>query len=452
MVNIAKKAKHILGQDSRSRKVNENSIIILICKAILMVVNFVLLPITVGFVDSSTYGVWVTISSIVAWMHVFDLGMGNGLKNKFVECRSQGDNVKVQEYVSTTYAMLTCIFVPLLLLFLVINPFIHWERILNVQIGEDLNLIFSIVVAYFSFNFILSTINIVLTADQRPGDAAIRNVIQQLLVLITIIVLTKVTEGSLLKLCITLCAIPLIVIIVFNYTLFSGRYYDIRPRLQCVKKRLVKDLFGLSIKFFILQVVALVLFQLTNFIIIHYYTPEDVTLYNVAHRYFTVPHAFFVAISTPIWAAVTEAKTKNDNSWIRYSLKKYTLLLYFFIVGEILMLLLAQPVYHVWMEDKISEIPFLMSLFCMLSASVSLSTSIYVNVLCGAGCLKLQLYFCIASPVVFVVLCLFFIKIIHLGVWCILLANLLSNVYGVFIAPLQCYLIFYKNIRGIWSA
>ena len=452
MGSILEKAKRLLGQDSRSRNVNKNSIIILICKAILMVVNFVLLPVTVGFVDSATYGVWVTISSIVAWMSIFDLGMGNGLKNKFVECRAHGDNRKAQEYVSTTYAMLTCIFVPLVFVFMVVNPSIHWDRILNVQIGENLNLIFAIVVAYFSLNFIFSTINVVLTADQRPGDAAIRNVIQQLLVLITIIVLTKVTEGSLLKLCVTLCVIPLVVMILFNITLFCGRYNNVRPRMQCVRKGLVMDLFGLSIKFFMLQVVALILFQLTNFLIIHYYTPEDVTLYNVAHRYFTVPHAFFVAISTPIWAAVTEAKTKNDYSWIRTSLKKYTLILFVFIIGEMLMLLLAKPVYHIWMGNKISEIPFLISMFCMLSASVSLSTSIYVNVLCGAGYLKLQMLFCIASPIVFGLLCFIFIKLLHLGVWCILLSNLLANVYGVLVAPIQCYKVFYKDAKGIWRA
>ena len=122
------------------------------------------------------------------------------------------------------------------------------------------------------------------------------------------------------------------------------------------------------------------------------------TLYNVANRYFSLPQVFFAAITSPIWAAVTEAKTMNDYTWIRASLKKYTLILFLFIAGECLMLLLANPVYHIWMGDKISEIPFLISLLCMLTASVALSTSIYVNVLCGAGYLKLQMIFCIMSP------------------------------------------------------
>ena len=452
MGSILGKTRFFSGQDARSRNVNKNSIIILICKAVLMGINFVLLPLTVGFVDSATYGIWVTISSIVAWMSVFDLGMGNGLKNRFVEAKVMGDNKRAQEYVSTTYAMLSFIFIPLVLLFFIINPFINWSIILNVQIGENLNLIFAIVVAYFSFNFIFSTINIILTADQRPGDASIRSVIQQIFVLLAIIILTKVTGGSLLKLCITLCVIPLTITILFNVTLFSGRYKDVRPRFKCIRKELVKDLLGLSIKFFMLQVVALILFNLTNFIIIHYYTPEDVTLYNVAHRYFSVPHAFFAAISAPIWAAVTQAIVQDDYSWVKKSLKNYTAILLLFIIGETIMLLLAKPVYHIWMGDKISEIPFLISLLCMLSASVNLSTSIYVNVLCGAGYLKLQMLFCILSPIVFLLLCYLFIKVFQFGVWCILLANLLANVYGVLVAPLQCYLVFFKKVRGIWSA
>ncbi len=452
MGSLLERTRELLGQDSRSRNVNKNSVVILVCKVILMAVNFILLPITVGFVDAATYGVWITISSIVAWMQIFDLGMGNGLKNKYVESKAQGDIQKTQEYVSTTYAMLTFIFVPLILLFLIINPYINWDYILNVSIGENLNRVFAIVVAYFSFNFIFSTINIVLTADQRPGEAAICNVLQQVLVLLAIIVMTKVTEGSLTKLCITLCVIPLSVTILFNIILFSGRYKEVRPSLKSVRKNLVKDLLGLSIKFFMLQVVALILFQLTNFIIIHYYSPEDVTIYNVANRYFSLPQVFLAALTLPIWSAVTEAKIVNDYTWIRVSLKKYTLILFVFLAGELLMLLLAKPVYHIWMGNKIPEIPFLISLFCMLSASVSLSTSIYVNVLCGAGFLKLQMLFCIVSPMVFLALCFLFIKVLNFGVWCILFANLLANIYGLVIAPLQCYMVFYKNADGIWKA
>ena len=217
-----------------------------------MLISFFLLPLTIGYVESETYGIWVTISSIAAWLSVFDIGMGNGFKNKFVECRARGDNDMAKKYVSTTYAMLSFIFVPLLIVFLLVNPFINWHAILNVETVEDLHLVFAIVVSYFALNFILTTINTVLIADQRPGDSSVRMVIQQLALLVTIIVLTKTTTGSLINLCLALCAVPLVVLIFFNITLFSGRYHDIRPSIKSIELPLVKALLNLSINFFYL--------------------------------------------------------------------------------------------------------------------------------------------------------------------------------------------------------
>lgn len=452
MQDLLERFKSFLGQDERSRNVNKNSVVVFVCKGITMLISIFLLPLTVGYVDSATYGIWVTISSMAAWLSIFDIGMGNGLKNKFVECRAKGDIILAKKYVSTTYAMLCLIFIPLLVVFLIINPMINWNSIMNVETTENLNLIFAIVVAYFSLNFILSTINTILIADQRPGDSSIRTVVQQLSLLLTIIILTKTTTGSLMNLCLALCLVPLAIIVLFNITLFSSRYKDIKPSIKCVELPLIKDLLNLSFKFFYIQIVALILFQLTNFIIIHYYSADDVTLYNVAHRYFFMPTGFFMAISMPIWAAVTDALTKQDYGWIRAALKRYTFILMLFIGGECVMLLTAPPVYEIWMGNTIGNIPFLMSFICMLSACVNMSTSIYVNALCGAGYLKIQMFFCVFSPIAFLILCWLFINVLHLGVWCILLANLLANIYGVLVAPLQCYMVFYRRRGGLWNA
>ena len=452
MLEIKNKIRSFLGQDDRSKNVNKNSLVIIICKGISMLISFFLLPLTIGYVESETYGIWVTISSIVAWLSIFDIGMGNGLRNKFVEYRAKGDNVMVKKYVSTTYAMLTIIFIPLLVVLLIVNPFLDWNSILNVDTKEDLHMVFAVVLSYFSINFILSTINTVLIADQRPGESSVRNVVQHLIVLITIIVLTHTTSGSLMNLCLTLCLVPLVVMFLFNIMLFNGKYKEISPSLKDVELPLVKDLLNLSLKFFYLQIVALILFQITNFIIIRYYSANDVTLYNVAYKYFTLPTGFFSAISTPIWAAIAEALVKNDYIWIRNALKRYSYVLMFFVAGEIIMILLSTPVYRLWMRGTIDDIPFVMSLICMISSCVLMSTNVYVSALCGAGYLKLQMFFCLISPIVFIALCYLFIKVLQFGVWSVPLANLLANVYGLIVAPWQCYQVFFKNKKGLLTA
>lgn len=435
---------------SRTKNVAINSLLVLVSKGLTLLISLVLLPLTVGYVSSEKYGVWITISSIASWIAIFDLGLGNGLKNKYIECVANGNRIKAQRYVSTTYAMLSFIFIPLLLVFLLINSFLDWKSILNVYVDEDLNKIFAIVMAYVSFNFILSTINIVLMAEQKPGESSIRQLIQQILVLLTIFVLTKTTKGSLLYLCLSLCIVPLAVCLFFNISLFSTRYKSVRPSIKMVDFSLLKELFGLSFKFFFLQSVALVLFQLTNIIIIRYYSAEDVTLYNVAYKYFSVPTVFFAAIVTPIWAAVTEAHNKGDNIWIRKTLRRYSFILGGFIFSEIIMLVICNQIYHLWMRETIPEISFVVSAFCMLGAVATMVPSLFVNTLCGAGYLRLQLVFCIFSPLIFLGLSFLFIRVFHLGVYCILMASLLANIYGVVVAPIQCYKVFYKNKKGIW--
>ena len=61
--------------------------------------------------NADNYGIWLTVSSIISWMSFFDIGINNGLKNKFAEAKAMNNEVLIQKYVSTTYFVLALIFV-----------------------------------------------------------------------------------------------------------------------------------------------------------------------------------------------------------------------------------------------------------------------------------------------------------------------------------------------------
>lgn len=50
------------------------------------------------------------MSSIVGWFVFFDVGLTQGLRNRFAEARAKGDEELARNYVSTTYAILGIIF------------------------------------------------------------------------------------------------------------------------------------------------------------------------------------------------------------------------------------------------------------------------------------------------------------------------------------------------------
>lgn len=433
------------GGNERTAKARKNIAAMVLIHGGNILAGLLLVPLTIRYVNADTYGIWLAISSIVAWFSFFDIGINNGLKNRLTEALAHDDIPLAKKYVSTTYALLVLIFIPLMILMLVVAPSLDWNSILNLSQGavEGLLISISIVITYFCINFILSTVNVVMQADQLPAGAALRGLVQQLLSLAVIYVLTLTTQGSLVKLCLALCASPVVVVVLFNVVLFNGRYKAISPSLRDVDFSTAPSLFKLGIQFFIIQIAGVIQFQMTNFLIIHNFGATEVTEYNVAYKLFNVPFMLWTTIVTPVWAAVTDAVAKNDYSWIKTTLKKYMTLFVVFFAGTILILLLSGPLYDIWVGDTV-KVPFNMSLWVMIYIMTLMFGTVFVHILDGAGILKVQTIACTVAPLIFLGLCFLFI---HLGwgVKSIIIASILANFNGWLLAPAQCIVFLKKH-------
>ena len=285
MCNVEKIKKYFKGGSERTVKAKKNVLYMVVYKGISILAGLLLVPITINYVDSENYGLWLTLSSMIAWMSFFDIGINNGLKNKLAEALARKDYMLGRKYVSTTYAILALIFIPLMLILLFIVPLIPWVSLLNIssKYGNSLVVAICILVVYFCLNFILSTINVVMMADQQPADASLRSLVQQLVSLAIIYVLTLTTKGSLVNLCLALCASPLIVVLFFNFSLFRGKYAGLAPSFNNIDFSVAPDLMKLGIQFFIIQVAGIIQWQMANFLIIRYFGAVSVTEYNIAY-------------------------------------------------------------------------------------------------------------------------------------------------------------------------
>ena len=115
--------------NERSINAKKNILIIAVLKGFSIAISLFLVPVTIHYVNPTRYGIWLTLSSIVGWFSFFDIGLGNGLRNKFAEAVASGKPELARTYVSTTYAILTIIIAIVLLLFFCINPFLNWAKI-----------------------------------------------------------------------------------------------------------------------------------------------------------------------------------------------------------------------------------------------------------------------------------------------------------------------------------
>ncbi|MFS4491353.1 lipopolysaccharide biosynthesis protein [Maribacter sp. 2308TA10-17] len=449
---IQKIKNAFFGGHERTVKANKNILFSFVIKVVSIVISLVVVPLTLNYVNPSRYGIWLTLSSIVAWFSFFDIGITHGLRNKYAEARAKGDTKSAQIYISTTYGILAIVFVSIWLLFLVVNPFLDWSDLLKLspEYSSDVSKLALIVFTYFCMQFVLRTITTIISADQEPAKASLIDVIGQIISLIVIVILVKTTEGSLVYLGLALCVSPLLALIGANIFFFKGKYREFRPTISKVKFSYAKSLFNLGVVFFIIQIAGLIQFESANIIISRNFGPADVTDYNIVFKYFGVLSMGFTIFLTPFWSAATEAYVKNDIGWIKESMKKYNILNIFFVLVGIIMLFFADSIYDLWLGKDTVQIDYLLSLWGLIFFTVSIFGSKYVSFLNGISALRLQFWASIISPILYIALTLLFIQYFEMGVYALFVASVIANFNAFILAPIQYHMIINKGKKGIW--
>ena len=437
----------------RSIKAKKNILGTLIIKGTSIAISLVLVPLTINYVNPSRYGIWLTISSIVGWFSFFDIGLTQGLRNKFAEAKAKENNDQVQNYVSTTYAILSLIFFIFWLLLMIINPLLDWSKILNVSenMRTEVTLLAVIVFTYFCLSFVLKIISTILLADQFPAKASIIDLLGQIISLFIVLLLVKFSEGSLIKLGIALCASPLIILGGANFILFNGTYKKYRPIISKVDFSYGKDLFNIGAIFFIIQIANIIQFETANIIIARNFGTIDVTSYNIVYKYFGVLNMGFLIFLTPFWSASTEAFHKNDIQWIKNGIKKYNLLNILMVLIGLVMLVFSSTVYRLWLGEGKVNIDFSLSMFGFIFFNTSIFGGKYVSFLNGISALRIQFIACIISPFLYIFLAMVLIRYFSLGVYALFIASIITNFNTFILAPIQYHQIINKGKRGIWT-
>ena len=211
MASIIKRI--LYSNNNRTNAVKKNIVGSILVKGISILIQLLLVPLTLGYLSTELYGIWLTLSSILIWINFFDVGFTLGLKNKLAEAIAIGDLKKGKALVSTTYFMMIIIFVPLCIILELILPHINWSTFLNVNqaYNEQLVEVMQVLVICFCLQMIFNVISSILAACQKVALSSAFPVIGNFLALIAIYLLTKFSQPSLLNLALAISYLPIIV-------------------------------------------------------------------------------------------------------------------------------------------------------------------------------------------------------------------------------------------------
>ena len=446
---IKKIQKFIFTGNTRSVTIKKNIIASLGIRGCSIIISLMLVPMTLGYVSSELYGIWLTLSSIMLWLNFFDIGFTLGLKNKLAEAIAQNNLEKGKSLVSTTYFMMILIFLPLLIILETIIPFINWSTFLNVQpiYNDEIIKCLYILAACFCIQMILNVFTAVVAAFQQVALSSAFPVIGNFLSLIAIFFLTKYCPPSLLNLAIAISVMPLLVIFTTSIIFFKKKYKNISPNIHYIDRKYAKELFTLGYKFFLIQIQGVVLYQCTNILISRLSGPEYVTAYNIAYKYLNIALMVYSIVLTPLWPAFTDAYTRKDFIWMKSIYKKMTRFYIFSACIVILMIAGSDIIYKLWIGDR-AEVPFSMTLILGIFILINSWDALQVNLINGIGTIKLQTYVTLIGLIFHIPLSLFIGK--YIGAIGVVISMIIINIIYSTFFTIQINKIINQKAKGIW--
>lgn len=438
-------------EDNRANLLKKNIFASFIIKAWSALVLLLMVPLTLNMLGIYNNGVWLTISGILMWVDFLDIGLGNGLRNAVAESVAKGETEKVREAMSSTLFMLFFIVLPVLFILYLIIYKCNMYSALGVDplLVERLDDIIAIAVTLVCSTFILKSIGNFYMGMQLPAINNLLVCAGHTLSLIVTYIAFLLGSHSLFVVVIINTAAPLLVwLLSFPYT-FGIKYPQYAPCIKGIKKKMARSLFSTGMKFFILQVCAIILFTSTNIIISRMFSPADVTPYQVAYRYFTLLLAVFTIICMPFWNATTDAYARGDIAWIQRVSRKFDLVMIGIFIAMIFMVVVSKYVYAIWVGTQV-EIPFKLSAAIGLYVYILIVSMRYSYLLNGMGYLKLQLIFTVLASLLFLPLawlaCHIFGTVVSLAyTMCIV------NIPGLIVNRMQLNKILNGTAKGIWK-
>ena len=293
-----------------------------------------------------------------------------------------------------------------------------------------------------------NVLNTVVSAYQKTAMASLFAMLGQLLSLLLIFILTRTTPPSLIGLALAISLSPIIVLLIFSRILYTSSFKEISPSYKYIDLKQVKDLFNLGIKFFIIQIQIIVLYQSTNIIISHISGPEAVSQYNIAYKYLGISTMVYNIILTPLWPAFTDAYALKDYAWMNRIYKKMCLVYLMVLSGIIVLIALSPYLYHLWVGDKIG-IPFEITLCLGIFLAINSWDSLQVYMINGVGTVKLQTYVVLIGLIFHIPLALFLGN--KLGVIGVVLSMICINLIYSVIFTTQINKILKHKAHGIWN-
>jgi O-antigen/teichoic acid export membrane protein len=304
-------------------------------------VGLISVPLTVQYLGAEQYGIWITISSFLAWLYVSDMGFGSALTNALATASGLEDVNLAKSLVATAFWTLILISIFIFILLLSLIPQINWEKLLNVSTKvslKELKTAIFFTIFFFCLSFPASISISIYRGYQETHKGNLWSISGSVFSLISLLLVVRI-EGGLVLLVIAMIGSNTFVKVVNIIYLFFFDKPEICPCPRAIRRTCFKQMWNIGIYYLIQQLGNIGMFHIQPIILTQIKGPFVVGPFNIAYRLLTLPHQMLILLLSPLIGAYGEARARGELKWIRNTL------IYTTAASTVMMVLLLIPLY-----------------------------------------------------------------------------------------------------------
>ncbi|PUZ26245.1 hypothetical protein DCC81_18650 [Chitinophaga parva] len=279
--------------------------------------TILIIPLVLKAHGEIALGLWLTVVSVIEILNFADFGITNNLINMVAKTYLEKDVETERKIVSSSFVMIIVIACVICGMYLATKDHVDWAHLLKVDdqhlIGEAKRSL-TIVVLYFVINFPLVIFQKIRYAIQERHFLnyyeASGKIVTILLVLLGIYL-----HFSLSQLILMYVLGPVSGQLINTITLMINKPQFV-PSLALFNKGTVKEIFGTSVYFFVINLAYLFYSSFDNILITNAINPSAVAGFATVKRVYDL-FPMMVALATPsFWVTNREAFLRRDMRWL----------------------------------------------------------------------------------------------------------------------------------------
>jgi len=371
-----------------------------------MGMSFIAISLLLKNLGASDYGTWAALVSLLAWIQLSDFGVGYVLKNRIAKHKKPSEMIYLVSGVFQFYFIVS--------LFVMLLFYFFGDMLEIVRTHYEMSLVLFLGVMLF---FPLTVGSAILQGLQKNSLSNLMIFLQGALWLTIIYCFSENLSLTTLSI---LYVFSVLASALFGYILgiklLTGELYQgLSEILNITHLKLALPLWGIGIRFIILQLTSVVLFSLGTYLTYANLSPEAAAKYDVLFKFYQVFLTLFNIVLSVYWPSIAQNFSEGKGSVLqRKFFELHGIAMFFSILSLLFALFFSEIVIGRYSSGNIHV---LVQESLAFSALISIqmfaySGAVFLNVV---EKLKGQIYLAVFAAALVIPLVLYFYKI-HVGI------------------------------------